>query len=47
MYRELENSTKTLKPGFAKYVIDANLFLLGSTNPKKKKFAAPGCFFFY
>ena len=32
---EPENSTKTLKPGFAKYAVDANLFRLGSTNPKK------------
>ena len=38
------NSTKTLKPGFAKYDVDANLFRLGSTNPKKK-FPAPGCCF--
>ena len=33
---ELENSTKTLKPGFVKYAVDANLFRLGSTNPIKK-----------
>ena len=26
---------KTLKPGLAKYAVDANLFRLGSTNPKK------------
>ena len=32
---EPENSTKTLKPGFAKYAVDTNLFRLGSTNPKK------------
>ena len=44
--REPENLTKTLKPGFAKCAVDANLFLLGSTNPEKK-FPAPGCFFFY
>ena len=43
---EPENSTKTLKPGFSKYDVDINLFRLGSTNPKKK-FPAPGCFFFY
>ena len=26
---------KKLKPGFAKYAVDANLFRLGSTNPRK------------
>ena len=26
---------KTLKPGLAKYAVDANLLRLGSTNPKK------------
>ena len=26
---------KILKPGFAKYAVDANLFRLGPTNPKK------------
>ena len=31
---EPENSTKTLKPGFAKDAVDANLLRLGSTNPK-------------
>ena len=30
------NSTQTLKTGFAKYAVNANLFRLGSTNPKKK-----------
>ena len=29
------NSTKTLKPDFAKYAVEANLFQLGSTNRKK------------
>ena len=29
------NSTETLQPGFAKYAVDTNLFLLGSTNSKK------------
>ena len=30
------HSCKTLKPeGLAKYAVDANLFRLGSTNPKK------------
>ena len=33
--REPENSTKTLKPGFAKYAVDTNLFRLVSANPKK------------
>ena len=32
---------RTLKPGLAKYAVDANLFRLGSTNPKKK-FPDPG-----
>ena len=36
VYWEPENSNKTLKPGFAKYVVDANLFRIGSTNPQKK-----------
>ena len=27
---------KTLKPGFFWYVVDTNLFRLGSINPKKK-----------
>ena len=40
------NSTETLKPGFAKYAVDANLFRIGSTNVKDK-FAVPGCFFYY
>ena len=34
---------RTLKPGLAKYAVDANLFRLGSTNPKKK-FPDPGWF---
>ena len=28
---------------FAKYVVGANLFILGYTNPKKK-YPGPGCF---
>ena len=41
---EPENSTEALKPGFAKYAVDAYLLRLGSTNPNKK-FPALGCFF--
>ena len=37
------HARKTLKPGLAKYAADANLFQLGSTNPKKK-FPALGQF---
>ena len=34
---------RTLKPGLAKYAVDANLFRLGSIN-LNKKFPASGCF---
>ena len=30
------HACKKLKPVMAKYAVDANLFRLGSTNPKKK-----------